>query len=94
MRVLFEDPREGHAPGLTDNYIRVVVPHENPGKLANRLGRVRLAKVSADFVEGTLLEVLDAVNPVASRPFPEGRARWGPENARTSGREPNRVAVG
>ncbi|MDP0497154.1 MAG: tRNA (N(6)-L-threonylcarbamoyladenosine(37)-C(2))-methylthiotransferase MtaB [Verrucomicrobiota bacterium JB024] len=58
MRVLFEDPREGIAPGLTDNYVRVVVPMTDPLKVRNRLGRVRLRRVSADFVEGELVEVL------------------------------------
>lgn len=58
MRVLFEDPREGIAPGLTDNYVRVVVPADDPDRLRNKIGRVRLEKVSADFVEGTLVDVL------------------------------------
>ncbi|MEM9226949.1 MAG: radical SAM protein, partial [Verrucomicrobiota bacterium] len=58
LRVLFEDPREGIAPGLTDNYVRVVIPMENPERLRNKLGRVRLQQISADFVEGELVEVL------------------------------------
>ncbi len=58
VRVLFEDPREGIAPALTDNYVRVVVPMDDPLQVRNRLGRVRLQSISADFVEGELLEVL------------------------------------
>lgn len=57
--VLFEDPREQTSPGLTDNFIRVVVPTEDPQALTNRLGLVRLERVSADFVEGALIQLLD-----------------------------------
>ena len=55
--VLFEDPKEGGWPGLTRNYIRVRV--ESPENLRNRRALVRLDHVAADFVEGTLIEVLD-----------------------------------
>lgn len=55
--VLFEDPRDGLWPGYTPNYIRVLC--ESPRNLANRRARVRLARISADFVEGTVAEVLD-----------------------------------
>jgi len=60
--VLFEDPREHTSPGLTDNFIRVVVQPDDPRQLTNRLGRVRLERVSADFVEGTLVRLLDGYN--------------------------------
>ena len=55
--VLFEDPRNGLWPGYTPNYIRVLC--ESRRNLANRLVRVRLDRISADFVEGTVAEVLD-----------------------------------
>lgn len=56
--VLFEDPREQTSPGLTDNFIRVVVQPEEPRRLTNRLGLVRLERVSADFVEGSLVRMV------------------------------------
>ncbi|GAB4278882.1 MAG TPA: tRNA (N(6)-L-threonylcarbamoyladenosine(37)-C(2))-methylthiotransferase MtaB [Opitutae bacterium] len=54
--VLFENPREGLWPGYTDNYIRVVVdcPERD---LTNFIGKVRLERISADFVEGMLVGV-------------------------------------
>lgn len=57
MEVLFEDPKPGLWPGYTANFIRVCVDAaQSPGEdLANRLARVRLDRVEADFVSGTLL---------------------------------------
>jgi threonylcarbamoyladenosine tRNA methylthiotransferase MtaB len=57
MGVLFEDPRPGLWPGYTDNYIRVAVDdRQAEGRdLANRIGRVQLDRVCADFVSGTLV---------------------------------------
>lgn len=55
--VLFEDPREGHWPGYTANYIRVVC--DDPLPLRNRRAQVRLDRLAADYVEGTVLDVLD-----------------------------------
>ena len=54
VRVLFEDPRESTWPGYTDDYLRVVLDHAQlPGvELANRMGFVRITRVSADFLEG------------------------------------------
>ena len=43
---------------LDDFYIRVVVPDAGED-LANRRGRVRLESVTPEFVEGTLLEMID-----------------------------------
>ncbi len=57
VEVLFEDQRQGVWPGYTGNYIRVV--SESSQDLTNRLARVRLEKISADFVEGSLVEVLN-----------------------------------
>jgi len=57
VEVLFEDRRQGVWPGYTCNYIRVV--SESSQDLTNRLARVRLEKMSADFVEGSLVEVLN-----------------------------------
>jgi threonylcarbamoyladenosine tRNA methylthiotransferase MtaB len=57
MEVLFEDPRAGVWPGLTGNYIRVVC--QSREDLSNRRAVVRLDRVSADFVEGTVLETID-----------------------------------
>ncbi len=63
LPVLFEDPKPGLWTGYTDNYIRVVVPADEVpdkwGDLRNRVGRVRLESLSADFVEGRLETMLD-----------------------------------
>jgi len=61
MRVLFENPRQGFWPSYTDNYIRVVVASgdANGMDLANRCAEVKLDKISADFVEGSLVRMLD-----------------------------------
>lgn len=61
MRVLFENPRPDSWPSYTDNYIRVVVPRdaEKGADLANRCAEVELEKVSADFVEGRIVRMLD-----------------------------------
>ncbi len=61
MKVLFENPREGFWPSYTDNYIRVVVASVGAKgmDLANRCAEVKLNKVSADFVEGSLVRMLD-----------------------------------
>lgn len=60
LRVLFENPKQELWPGYTDNYIRVVVAAKNlPDSemdLANKTARVRLDRISADFVEGTVVE--------------------------------------
>ena len=56
--VLFENQREGHWPGYTPNYIRTLIP-ANGQDLTNRLGLVRLDNTAADFVEGSLVEILD-----------------------------------
>ncbi len=56
VEVLFEDPAEGLWPGYSGNYIRVVV--DSPEPLRNQLARVKLNRVSADFVEGALVDVL------------------------------------
>lgn len=58
VEVLFEDPREDTWPGYTGNFIRVVVPNQGIN-LQNRLAKVRLQDISADFVEGQFVEVLD-----------------------------------
>lgn len=64
MEVLLENPREDSWPGLTANYIRVVCPEEGAAARSgtadrrNRLARVRLQSVEADFVEGRLVEML------------------------------------
>ncbi len=61
MPVLFEDPKGDTWPGYTDNYIRVVIKAAQATNqyLANRMGSVRLNAISADFVAGELLEILD-----------------------------------
>ncbi len=58
VEVLFEDPADGHWPGLTANYIRVRASH--PENLANRRAIVRLERVTADFMEGTVLRPVDS----------------------------------
>jgi threonylcarbamoyladenosine tRNA methylthiotransferase MtaB len=58
LPVLFENQREATWPGYTPNYIRVVIPYAG-GNLVNRRGLVRLDSISADFVDGTLIEMLD-----------------------------------
>ena len=57
LEVLFEDAREGTWPGYTGNYIRVVCPSKND--LTNRRALVVLEAISADFVEGRVIERLD-----------------------------------
>ena len=52
--VLLEDPREEGFPGYTENYIRVRVP--NPGSdIRNRLFRVRLGEIRADWMEAEII---------------------------------------
>lgn len=62
VEVLFEDPREDTWPGYTGNYMRVVVQSEE--ELTNRLGQVKLERISADYLEGTLV----AVEPLRCAP--------------------------
>jgi len=61
--VLLENPRDGRWPGYTDNYIRVVCPPPDEQDWRNRLVRVRLDRVTADFVEGTILAEVEAPQP-------------------------------
>lgn len=56
LPVLFENPKEGMWPGLTENYIRVVAADERD--LTNKLAMVRLESQAADFVEGRVVELL------------------------------------
>ena len=56
--VLFENPCDAFWSGYTENYVRVSVPRNSSLNLTNRLGKVRLLKTSADFLEGELVEVL------------------------------------
>ena len=58
LPVLFENKREDSYPGYTPNYIRTVVP-DHGEHLSDRMGLVRLDSIAADFVEGTLIEMLD-----------------------------------
>lgn len=60
MNVLFEDPKPSLWTGLTDNYVRVCVPKDSvPHDLTNRLARVRLKSIAADFVEGEFVALAD-----------------------------------
>ncbi len=61
MRVLFENPKLDCWPSYTDNYIRVVAPRDamNGADLANRCAEVRLDRLSADFVEGEIVQMID-----------------------------------
>jgi threonylcarbamoyladenosine tRNA methylthiotransferase MtaB len=61
--VLLENPRDGGYPGYTSNYIRVRVEHCGED-IRNRLVRVRLGRVCADWMEAELLEFLDRDIPV------------------------------
>lgn len=56
MTVLFEDPKDGHWPGYTDNYIRVVT--KSYQDLRNRIARVRMDRVVGDVVEGAVCEIV------------------------------------
>lgn len=56
MEVLFENPREDTWPGLTRNYMRVVVRHDSD--LTNKLARVRLSHLASDYIEGEVLQVI------------------------------------
>lgn len=62
--VLLEDPREGRWPGLTANYVRVVVDGPHGEDIRNCFASVRLDRLAGDYVEGTLLALED---------FDEGR---------------------
>lgn len=62
--VLFEHRREDRWPGYTDNYIRVVCDSPDGSDLHNRRARVRLKRVAADFMEGEVVELLDATAEV------------------------------
>lgn len=70
MTILCENPREGHAPGYTDNYISCLIPAEDlqrfaqehatvlsAADLANRRVRARLEHITADFVQARLMAV-------------------------------------
>ncbi len=61
MRALFENPKPESWPSYTDNYIRVVVPRDAMGgdDLANRCAEVKLVRLTADFVEGEIVQMLD-----------------------------------
>ena len=60
VEVLFEDPKPSLWSGLTDNYVRVCVQrHPNHPDLTNRLARIRLESIEADFVEGSFLELAE-----------------------------------
>lgn len=54
--VLFENPRPGYWPGLTGDYLRVIV--RDGRDLRNRLARVSLKKLCGDAVEGDMAEIL------------------------------------
>jgi len=65
--VLFEHLREGRWPGYTDNYIRVVADSPDGSSLHNRRARVRLERVAADFMIGSVVELLDDTASVVGR---------------------------
>ena len=61
--VLFEDPRGETVSGLTDNYVRVVLSDDGlngkrAAELRNQFARIRLECISADFVEGKLIDTV------------------------------------
>jgi len=56
MDVLFENPQEGKWPGYTQNYIRVVAKDKRD--LTNKLVKVKLKHIAADYVEGDVVSVL------------------------------------
>ncbi len=60
MNVLLEDPRDGHFPGYTANYIRVLTDSPEGSDIRNQLVRVRLDQISADFVEGPIVSFVGA----------------------------------
>lgn len=51
--VLFEHPKDGLWSGYTENYIRVVATNP-PSDLTNQIVNVRLDRIAADFVEGSV----------------------------------------
>ena len=57
--VIFEDPRDGRSPGYTDNYIRVLADSPDGTPLRNRRARVRLERVRGDWVEATVVALID-----------------------------------
>lgn len=52
LPVLFENSEDDHWSGYTDNYIRVSVPSQN--SLENKICKVKLNALTADFITGTL----------------------------------------
>jgi len=56
-RVLFENPRPEGWPAYTDDYARVLLPAGAAAgrDLRNRMGRVRLARLAGDVIEGELV---------------------------------------
>ncbi|KAF0095346.1 MAG: putative tRNA modifying enzyme MiaB-like [Puniceicoccaceae bacterium 5H] len=65
VEILVEQPRDGLWPGYTANYVRVLAQADASfGDLRNQLVRVRLERLSADFAEGTVVEVVG--RPVAA----------------------------
>ncbi len=73
MTVLFEQPKEaGIAQGLTENYIRVEVPVQDPARLRNRLLPVRLGAPPAPATPGGGSSVPgELVEPAGNRPVGE-----------------------
>jgi len=53
LPVLFENSEDDHWSGYTENYIRVTVPSKN--SLENKIQKVRLNELTADFVSGELI---------------------------------------
>jgi threonylcarbamoyladenosine tRNA methylthiotransferase MtaB len=71
--VLLEDPRDEGFPGYTEDYVRVRVP--SPGyDIRNRLVKVRLGAVRADWMEAEILEFLEEGEDPRPR-FAGSRAR-------------------
>ncbi|MBL63811.1 MAG: tRNA (N(6)-L-threonylcarbamoyladenosine(37)-C(2))-methylthiotransferase MtaB [Opitutae bacterium] len=56
--VLFEDCRDDLFPGYTENFVRVAVPCQDGLDLTNRLGKVRLIRPAADYLEAEFIEIL------------------------------------
>ncbi len=55
VEVLFENPRPGYWPGLTDNFLRVIT--KDARDLRNRLARVKLVRPHGDAMEGEVTEL-------------------------------------
>lgn len=77
--VLFERDRgDGLARGLTENYLRVEVPANQPGSLQNQLAKVRLLACGREAMRGELCGPASSAGLAAADLSAEPRTRGAP----------------